>query len=159
MSNDEEKMEISSIPYESETIIEEKPIEEIKMATTFFPTEVLKQKSERKPIKTKLIEDGRDPSNCWDEIARSLWPATHDQLTDREALANELMWACQDDTVLGAAPTAGIIMSRMAQRMMGNNWMARWLRDNHTVLRHRTAFNRREYGGVSKMFKKFFSRR
>lgn len=125
---------------------------------TFFPTEVLKLKSEQKPIQVQLHEDGREPQMCWDEIARSLWPATKEKQTDREALANELMWACQDDTVLGAAPTAGIIMSRLTQRLMGNEWMHRWLIDNQSQLRHRTAFNRREYGGVSKMFKRFFSR-
>jgi len=124
----------------------------------FFPTETLKNTNDRKPIKSLIPEDGNDPNKCWDEVARSLWPATREKQTDREALANELMWACQDDTVLGAAPTAGIIMSRMAQRLMGNEWMKMWLFNNDTRLRHRTAFNKREFGGVTKMFKKFFTR-
>ncbi len=124
--------------------------------TPFFPTASLKEASEKKPIKTIFPEDGRESSAAWDEIARAVWPATREKQTDREALANELMWACHDDTILGAAPTAGIIMSRMAQRLMGNVWMERWMRDNQQILRVRIAIHKRNYGGLSNMWKKIF---
>jgi len=125
--------------------------------TKFFPTEALKKAKESKPITSYIPEDGRDPNPMWDDVARSLWPATKEKQTDREALAEVLMWASYDDTVLGAAPTAGIAMSRMAQRLMGNEWMHRWVRENQHPLRRRISINKREFGGMKKMFKNFFS--
>jgi hypothetical protein len=123
----------------------------------FFPTEVLKKVKEVKPIMAYIPEDGRDPNPMWDEVARSLWPATKEKQKDREALAEVLMWAAYDDTVLGAAPCAGIVMSRMAQRLMGNEWMERWQWDNYHPLRRKISFNKREFGGLRKVFKNMFS--
>jgi hypothetical protein len=104
-----------------------------------------------------IPEDGRDPNPIWEEVSRSVWPSTQENQTDREALADVLMWACQDDVVLNACPNAGIVMSRMAQRLMGDSWMKRWLIDNYSPLRRRVNFHRREYGGFKRMFKKLFS--
>ena len=123
----------------------------------FFPTEALKKAREQKPIMSYIPEDGRDPNPVWDEIARSVWPATKEKQTNREALADVFMWAIYDDTVLGACPNAGIAMSRMAQRLMGNEWMNNWLRDNQNPLRRRISINKRDFGGMKKMFKNFFS--
>jgi hypothetical protein len=125
--------------------------------TKFFPTEALKRAKELKPITSYIPEDGRDPNPMWDDVARSLWPAAKENQTDREALAEVLMWASYDDTVLGAAPTAGIMMSRMAQRLMGNEWMKRWAWENQHPLRRRISINKREFGGMKKTFKNFFS--
>jgi hypothetical protein len=125
--------------------------------TEFFPTEHLKKARERKPITSYIPDDGRDPNPMWEELAKSVWPATREKQTNREALADVLMWACQDDTVLGAAPNAGIVMSRMAQRLMGNEWMERWHKDNHHQLRRRISVHKHQYGGFKKVFKAFFS--
>jgi hypothetical protein len=125
--------------------------------TKFFPTEVLKKAKELKPITSYIPDDGRDPNPMWDAVARALWPATKEGQTDREALAEVLMWASYDDTVLGAAPTAGIAMARMVQLLMGNEWMKRWVWENQHPLRRRISINKREFGGMKKMFKNFFS--
>ena len=125
----------------------------------FFLTETLKKKKDQKPITSYIPEDGKDPNPAWDEIARSIWPATRERQTHREALAHVIMWAIHDDTILGAAPCAGIAMSRMAQRLMGDAWMKRWLRDNLNPLRKRVAINRKNYGGVKKMLKSILSPR
>jgi hypothetical protein len=114
----------------------------------FFPTETLKIQKERRPITAYIPEDGRDPDPSWDTVARAVWPATKENQTNREALANSLMYACYDDTVLSAARDAGIIMVRMVQLMMGRTWMDRWLRDNQPGLSRRVSHNRREYGGL-----------
>lgn len=123
----------------------------------FFLTETLKQKKDQKPITSYIPEDGRDPNPLWDELARSIWPATRERQSHRESLADVLMWAIHDDTVLGAAPLAGIAMSRLAQRLMGDHWMKCWLRDNYRPLRRRLAVNKRNYGGARAMLKGFFS--
>lgn len=125
--------------------------------TTFFPTEALKKAREQKPIVSYIPEDGRDPNPAWDEIARVLWPASRENQTARESLADILMFAIYDDTVLGAVPNAGIAMARMVQNLMGNAWMDRWLRDNQNPLRRRISINKRQFGGVKKVFKNFFS--
>ena len=124
----------------------------------FFPTEALKKQRERKPITAFIPEDGRDPNPAWDAVARSVWPATRENQTDRESLANALMYACYDDTVLSAAQDAGIIMARMVQSMMGRAWVDRWLKDNYFNLSRRIDRNRREYGGTAKkLLKNLFS--
>jgi hypothetical protein len=123
----------------------------------FYPTEALKRTRERKPITSYITEDGRDPNPAWDEIARVMWPPTREKQTARESLAEELMWAIYDDTVIGAAPNAGIAMARMCQNLMGNAWMENWLRFNIDPLRSRIKRNRQHYGGVKKLFKNVFS--
>lgn len=92
-------------------------------------------------------------------MARSVWPATKEKQTSREALAEVLMWAINDDTILGAAPYAGIVMARMAQRLMGNEWMINWLKFNKTELKKRIVINKTNFGksSITKMFKKLFS--
>lgn len=124
---------------------------------TFYPTEALKRTQERKPITSYITEDGRDPNPAWDEVARVMWPPTREKQTARESLAEELMWAIYDDTVVGAAPNAGIAMARMCQNLMGNAWMENWLRFNVDPLRNRIKRNRQNYGGVKKLFKNMFS--
>lgn len=128
-----------------------------KETVAFFPTEALKKAREARPITSYIPEDGRDPNPMWDMVARSVWPATKEKQTDREALADVFMWAIYDDTVLGAVPSAGIAMARMAQRMMGNAWMDRWLWENQHPLKRRITINKREFGGMKRMFKNFFS--
>lgn len=123
----------------------------------FFPTETLKKAKEQKPITSYIPEDGRNPDPAWDVVARVLWPPSRENQTSRESLADVLMWAIYDDVVLGAAPNASIAMARMVQNLMGNAWMERWVKDNQAPLRRRIGIHRREYGGVKKMFKDFFS--
>lgn len=123
----------------------------------FYPTEALKKASERRPVTSYIPEDGRDPNPAWDEIAKAVWPATREGQKSREALADVLMWACNDDVVLGASPNAGIVMARMVQNLMGNEWMDRWLRDNSGPLRRKITLHRREFGGCKKFVKSFFS--
>lgn len=124
--------------------------------TRFFITEELKKAKEQKPITSYIPDDGRDPNPAWDEVARALWPATREQQTARESLADILMYAINDDTVLGASPNAGIAMARMCQNLMGNAWMDSWLILNQNTLRSRIRTNKNNYGGVKKMFKNFF---
>jgi len=123
----------------------------------FFPTEALKKAHEQKPITSYLPEnDGRDPNPMWEDVARSVWPATRENQTSREALADVLMWAVYDETILSASPNAGIAMSRMIQRLVGSKWTRDWLRDNRGALQRRIKLNRQEYGGFKRMFKNFF---
>lgn len=125
--------------------------------TPFFPTEALKKAHDQKPITSFLPEkDGKDPNPIWEDIARSIWPATREGQTNREALADILMWAVYDETILSASPNAGIAMSRMIQRLVGDDWVYAWLRDNRGALRRRIQINKREYGGFKHMFKHFF---
>jgi len=126
-------------------------------SSVFYPTEALKVASEHKPISSYIPDDGRDPNPAWDVVARSVWPATKYGQKDREALAEVLMWACNDDVVLGATPSAGIVMARMVQSLMGNAWMDRWVRDNYGPMGQRIRNNQRMYGGLRKAFKNFFS--
>lgn len=122
----------------------------------FFPTEALKVAHDQKPISSYLPEeDGRDPHPMWEEVARSIWPATKENQTSREALAEILMFAVLDNTVLYASPNAGIAMSRMIQRLVGDNWVENWLLRNHKQLRRKIEINKREYGGFTQMFKNF----
>lgn len=123
----------------------------------FFPTEKLKKAREQKPITSYIPEDGRDPNPAWDDVARSVWPATRENQTHREAMASALMWAIYDDTVTGAAPNAAIILARMCQRLMGNEWMEMWLLLNQNPLRQRVSINRRNFGGAKKFFRNLFS--
>jgi len=123
----------------------------------FFPTEALKKAHEQKPITSYLPEsDGKDPNPMWEDVARSVWPATRENQTSREALADVLMWAVYDETILSASPNAGIAMSRMIQRLVGSKWTRDWLRDNRGALQRRIKLNRQEYGGFKRMFKNFF---
>ena len=123
----------------------------------FFPTEALKKAREKKPITAYIPEDGRDPNPAWDEVARVIWPATRENQTAREALADVLMLAVNDETVLGASPNMGVVLARMCQNLMGNEWMEMWLLLNQNRLRQRISINRRRYGGTKKFFKNFFS--
>ena len=116
------------------------------MSDIFYATEELKQASMEKPVVSHIPEGGRDPDPSWDHIARSIWPTTLEDKTSREALANELMFATNDPTLNEAAPMAVIIMARMCQRMMGDDWMKRWLWDNQFKLKRRVAYNRKNYG-------------
>jgi len=125
----------------------------------FYPTEALKRAREQKPIVSYIPEDGQDPDPAWDVVAKRLWPATRENQTSRESLADVLMWACNDDTVLGASPNAGIVMARMVQNLMGNAWMDHWVRDNYGPLQRKISINKQYYGGFKKIFKNFFSSR
>jgi len=122
----------------------------------FFPTEVLKQLKEKKPITTFIPDDGRDPNPMWDEVARSLWPSTKENQTNRESLAETLMWAVCDDTILASSPEAGIVMARLVQQLMGNTWMKRWEWDNFHPLQRKTQFNKHHFGGAKKVFRNMF---
>jgi len=128
-------------------------------AVCFFPTERLKATMEAKGIKSYIPEDGRDPNPCWDEVARIAWPSSLENQTSRESLANQLMYAVYDDVISGACPEAAIIMSRMAQNLMGNQWMEDWLCKNEGVLRKRIRLHKRTYGSEFKLklwFKNLF---
>jgi hypothetical protein len=123
----------------------------------FYPTEELKKAREKKPISSYIPEDGRDPNPAWDEVARIMWPPTRENQSARESLAEQLMWAIHDDTILSASPNVGIALARMCQNLVGNAWMERWLVYNSSPLRDRIRFNRRTFGGFNKLFKGLFS--
>lgn len=130
-------------------------------AVCFFPTERLKITMEQKGITSYIPEDGRDPNPCWDTVSRALWPSTIDNITNRESLAHQLMYGAYDEVVSGACPEAAVIMSRMAQNLMGNTWMQTWLFNNDGVLRRRIKIHKHQYGTGSNFkmqvwFKKLF---
>jgi len=96
----------------------------------FFPTTELKEASENKPIVGYLPEDGRDPNPAWDLVANAVWPATKENQTAREALADAFMVASNTASVYNDARNAALIMARMSQILMGKSWVDRWLWDN-----------------------------
>lgn len=123
---------------------------------TFFVTEALKKAKEEKPITSYIPEEGgRDPNPAYDEVARALWPATKEKQTDREALAEVLMWSIYDDTVLSAARDSGVVMARLCQKLVGDGWMEHWILVHQNSLRSRVSLNKRRYGGLKKAFKDF----
>lgn len=124
--------------------------------STFFVTEELKKAREEKPIKSYIPEEGgRDPNPAWDEVSRALWPATKEKQTDRESLAEVLMWTIYDDTVMSAARDSGVVMARLCQKLVGDGWMEQWLLVHQNSLRSRISLNKRRYGGLKKAFKDF----
>jgi hypothetical protein len=123
----------------------------------FYPTKKLKEAGEKKPIMSYIPENGCDPNPAWDDVARSVWPSTKEHQTHREAMASALMWSIYDDTVGGAAPNAAIILARMCQRLMGDEWMEMWLLINRNPLTRRISDNKRKFGGAKKFFKNLIS--
>lgn len=120
----------------------------------FFPTEELKIRSEKQPITSYIPDDGRDPDPAWDVVARSLWPATRENMSHRESLASTLMYAVYDETIQLASRDTSVITSRMVQTLMGRAWMDRWLRDNYFDVSKRVEHNRRVHGGAATRFLK-----
>jgi len=103
------------------------------ITTTFYPTETLKKKMIEKPVTSYILDDGRDPNPAWDVVARSIWPASVENKTDREALADRLMYSIHKED--GLEYETLIIMSRMAQNLMGNEWMQNWLKNHYFEMR------------------------
>ena len=110
----------------------------------FMTPEMIKAK-ERRSANPYLLEEGRDPNPIWDTVCRSIWPATREKQTHREAMSDRLMNAlyCKtDDEVLDR--DAAIIMARLAQLLMGKPWMERWVWDHS----HRAALRQRRTHGT-----------
>ena len=105
----------------------------------FVTPEIAKAK-EKRASSAYLLEDGRDPDPIWDSVARSLWPATKEKQSHREALAHQLMKATYSSNDTDALyRDAAIIMARLTQLLMGKPWVERWVWDHsrRSLLRQR----------------------
>lgn len=121
--------------------------------TTFYLTETLKKKMMEKPIISYIPDDGKDPNPAWDLLARSVWPSSTETETDREAFANRLMKSIHNESEIGCETV--IILSRMAQLLMGRTWVNDWLK-NHYFEMLRTPFRKYRRGKIGRFFDKFF---
>ena len=68
-----------------------------------------------------LLEDDNDDNPIWDVLAKEVWPSSSDY-SDRENLANELMYALYGDNK-AVNTNLNIILSRLVQLLMGTSWM------------------------------------
>ncbi len=110
------------------------------MQERFFPTKELKDANDRKPIQF-IPEDGKDVNSMWDVLAETVWPSTLVDKTHREVLADEIMSAIYAEESV-PIPNIEIILARITQRLMGNEWMLKWIDNNKKMPKHNQLFKK-----------------